>query len=331
MTRRWPILAIFVVSGAAGLIYEVVWARQLVLVFGNTTQAVSAILTGFFGGMAIGSVVGGRLGDRVKRPLRMYGLLELILVVVVLATPITFRLLHEVYRGAFGSLESAPAALALVRFALALVALGPATILMGATLPTLTRYLSRDPAQLSIAFGRLYAANTVGAIIGTIAAGFVLIELLGLTGTLLVGATCSALAGVIALLLDRSRGSLPAAASVPATATATVRAERASGVITPSTCPARPRHRLCVRVHLARLPDALDEVARVGDRQLHVRVHDDPRRVPHRPRRRSDRVRDVPFPDPRHASASSRTGRSSWPSSWCSVRTPSWTVRSAGR
>ena len=71
------VLAIFVLSGAAGLIYEIVWSRQLVLVFGNTTQAVSAILTGFFGGMAIGAAVGGRIADRVRSPLRMYGLLEL--------------------------------------------------------------------------------------------------------------------------------------------------------------------------------------------------------------------------------------------------------------
>src|SRR4051812_38497277 len=97
--KRWQILAIFVLSGAAGLVYEVVWARQLVLVFGNTTQAVSAILTGFFGGMALGSAVGGRLGDRVRRPLRMYAILEILLVAVVLITPVTFRLLHEVYRG----------------------------------------------------------------------------------------------------------------------------------------------------------------------------------------------------------------------------------------
>ena len=62
---RGVILAIFILSGAAGLIYEVVWARQLVLVFGNTTQAVSAILTGYFGGMAIGSALGGRLADWV--------------------------------------------------------------------------------------------------------------------------------------------------------------------------------------------------------------------------------------------------------------------------
>ena len=202
MSRR-AVLAIFVLSGAAGLIYEVVWARQLVLVFGNTTQAISAILTGFFGGMAIGSAVGGRVADRVRRPLRLYGALELVLVVIVLLTPITFRLLHEVYRGAFSSLEASPGLLALVRFGLSLLALGPATVLMGATLPTLTRYLSRDAAHLSEAFGRLYAANTFGAILGTLAAGFVLIELLGLTGTLVVGAACSAVAGAAAFLVDR--------------------------------------------------------------------------------------------------------------------------------
>src|SRR3954469_22811431 len=132
------ILAIFVLSGAAGLVYEVVWARQLVLVFGNTTQAISAILTGFFGGMAIGSWVGGRVADRVRNPVALYGILELLLAAVALATPITFRLLLEVSRAAFTTLETAPAALALVRFVLALAALGPATVMMGATLPTLT-------------------------------------------------------------------------------------------------------------------------------------------------------------------------------------------------
>jgi len=211
VTRRWPVLAIFILSGAAGLIYEVVWARQLVLVFGNTTQAVSAILTGFFGGIAIGSVIGGRIADRAKRALRMYGLLELLLVVVVLLTPFTFRLLHDVYRGAFASLEGSPTTLALIRFGLSLLALGPATILMGATLPTLTRHLSRDPANLSSSFGRLYAANTLGAIVGTIAAGFVLIELLGLTRTLFVGAGCSALAGIAALILTFAAGRCPRA------------------------------------------------------------------------------------------------------------------------
>jgi spermidine synthase len=200
------LLAIFILSGAAGLVYEVVWARQLVLVFGNTTQAISAILTGFFGGMAIGSWVGGRVADRVRNPVALYGILELLLAAVALATPITFRLLLEVYRGAFTTLETAPAALALVRFVLALAALGPATVMMGATLPTLTRALSRGGGGLSSAFSRLYAANTVGGVIGTVAAGFILIELVGLSWTLAIGVMCSATAGSLALIIARRFG-----------------------------------------------------------------------------------------------------------------------------
>jgi spermidine synthase len=204
------ILAVFVLSGAAGLIYEIVWSRQLVLVFGNTTQAVSAILTGFFGGMAIGAAVGGRIADRVRSPLRLYGALELVLVVVVLVTPISFGLIREVYRGIYPALEDSPTLLALVRLVLAVAALAPATVLMGATFPSLTRYLARTSA-LSRAFGRLYAANTIGAIIGTLAAGLVMIELLGLSGALAVGAACSAIAGATALWLSRgARGADPA-------------------------------------------------------------------------------------------------------------------------
>jgi spermidine synthase len=195
--------------------YEVVWSRQLVLVFGNTTQAVATILTGFFGGMAIGSVAGGRLADRVRSPIRLYGAIELVLVVVVLLTPVTFRLLHELYRGAYGALETTPGAIALLRFGLAVLALAPATVLMGATLPTLTRGLTSD-AHLSKAFGRLYAANTLGAIIGTFAAGLALIELLGLTGTLAVGAACSGVAGLVALWLSRGRAADVAAHVAPA-------------------------------------------------------------------------------------------------------------------
>ena len=209
------LLVLFVLSGAAGLVYEVVWARQLVLVFGNTSQAVSTILTGFFGGLAIGGALGGRLADRVLRPLRMYGLLELLIVVVVILTPLSFRLIGEVYRGVYPSLASIPIALALVRFSLAILALAPATLMMGATLPTLTRFLTDGPAGLAGAFQRLYAANTIGAIAGTAVAGFILIELLGLTGALLVGAACSLTAGTIALLLDRRFGAAQAPATDP--------------------------------------------------------------------------------------------------------------------
>ena len=75
----------------------------------------------------------------------MYGLLELILVVIVVLTPLSFRLIGEAYRGIYPALADAPVALALVRFGLAILALAPATVLMGATLPTLTRFLSHRP------------------------------------------------------------------------------------------------------------------------------------------------------------------------------------------
>jgi spermidine synthase len=218
MLRRVLVFAIFVLSGAGALIDEIVWSRQLVLVFGNTTQAVSAILTGFFGGIAFGSVVGGRLADRVGAPLRLYGLLEILLAVVVVVTPISFGLIADLYRGLYPGLEDRPILLATVRVVLAVFALAPATVMMGATLPTLTRYLSRD-SELSSAFSRLYAANTIGAIAGTAVAGYVLIELLGLSGALLVGAACSAIAGLAALWLGRGRlpASSPPARAVHAT------------------------------------------------------------------------------------------------------------------
>ncbi len=236
------VLAIFVLSGAAGLIDEIVWSRQLVLVFGNTTQAVSAILTGFFGGLAIGATVGGRIADRVRVPLRMYGIMECGLAVLVLVTPVSFGLINEVYRGIYPSLESNPQLLAIARLVLAVLALAPATILMGATFPSLTRHLSRT-SELSRAFGRLYAANTIGAIAGTLAAGLVLIELLGLSGALRVGAGCSLVAGLVALWLargpadatapDRSRSAeaAPVASTArtdPAPATPAVRTARSS-------------------------------------------------------------------------------------------------------
>ena len=203
---KQAILLIFLLSGFAGLVYEVVWARQLVLVFGNTTQAISAILTGFFGGMALGSVIGGRIADRVRSPLRLYAILEMLVVVTVVLTQVTFGGLHEVYRGAFGMLQQDPTLLALVRFGLSVLALGPATVLMGATLPTLSRQLVRDHSRLGHEFGELYLANTTGAIYGALISGVFLIELIGLNETLFVGAACSGTAGVAALLLDRHIG-----------------------------------------------------------------------------------------------------------------------------
>jgi spermidine synthase len=200
---RGVVLALFVASGAAGLIYQVVWSRELVLVFGNTTQAVATIVTAFMAGLGFGSLLGGRLADTSPRPLRLYGLVELAVAAMAAMLPFAFNGLAELYRGIWPSLVERPGQLAGVRFGLALAAVAPATFLMGMTLPLLTRYLVRSLDEAGARLGELYAANTIGAMAGTLLGGFVLIELLGLRLTSYVAVALNLAAGTGALLLSR--------------------------------------------------------------------------------------------------------------------------------
>jgi predicted membrane-bound spermidine synthase len=201
--RRGLILALFVGSGAAGLVYQVVWSRELVLVFGNTTQAVATIVTAFMAGLGFGSLIGGRWANRSRQPLRLYGALELGVAVFAVLLPFVFDDLAEVYRGAYPGLVDNTLGLTAVRFALALAAVAPATFLMGATLPLLVRYLVRTLDEAGARLGELYAANTAGAVAGTVIAGFVLIEFLGLRLTSYVAVALNLLAGTGALVLSR--------------------------------------------------------------------------------------------------------------------------------
>ena len=213
---RGTVLALFVASGAAGLIYQVVWSRELVLVFGNTTQAVATIVTAFMAGLGFGSLVGGRLADTSARPLRLYGLVELAVATMAAVAPLAFHGLAEVYRGVWPSLVERPGQLAGVRFGLAVAAVAPATFLMGMTLPLLTRYLVRTLDEAGARLGELYAANTIGAMAGTLLGGFVLIELLGLRLTSYLAVVLNVVAGAGALLLSRRWETGPDPSEAPA-------------------------------------------------------------------------------------------------------------------
>src|SRR5438445_6987475 len=93
----WLIGLCFVLSGATGLIYEVLWARMLGLVFGATTLAVSTVLAAFMGGLALGSALAGRLAARFRRPVRAYGLIEIGVAVYALLVPLLFHWVDSVY------------------------------------------------------------------------------------------------------------------------------------------------------------------------------------------------------------------------------------------
>ena len=196
------IAAMFLVSGAAALIYEVVWMRQLSLIFGITTVAVSTVLAIFMGGLAIGSVLFGRRADATARPLVLYALLEIGIGVYALLIPFLFDALRTPYIVLY-RMDLPFGLLTLGRAFFGGIVLLPPTILMGGTLPVLARYLIQRYGDVGKQTGTLYFFNTLGAVIGCCVAGFYLIEHLGLIASTHVAAALNfGLAGV-ALALQR--------------------------------------------------------------------------------------------------------------------------------
>lgn len=197
------VLGLFFASGACGLIYQVVWTRKLVLLFGATAHAVSTVLFIFFLGLGVGSFWGGRLADRSPRPLFLYGLFEIIIglwaVAFILAVGWGEGLVAQVLRVS-GLSRGAGIAL---RMLMATVLLFVPVALMGTTLPLLARFVSRDTGVRGRRIGALYAVNTFGAVAGCFAAGFLLLPQFGYTRTTLLGAAINAGAGLIAVLLSR--------------------------------------------------------------------------------------------------------------------------------
>jgi len=192
----------FFVSGAAGLIYQIVWLRLLGTIFGSSTLAVSVDLTAFFGGLAIGSHLFGRLGDRWRRLFRAYGLMELGIAALCLASPFLLVLVRTIYLGAAHHLPFTSHWLLALQFGLCLLVLVPPTLLMGGTLPILSRAFTRDLSHLGRAVGGIYAINTFGAVLGVFLAGFILLPTIGLYQTIYLAVFGNTLVGILVLSFE---------------------------------------------------------------------------------------------------------------------------------
>lgn len=192
----------FVLSGATGLIYEVLWARMLGLVFGATTIAVSTVLAAFMGGLAIGSALAGRVGARIARPIRAYGLLEIGIAIYALAVPFTFAVVDDLYFILWNKFSPSFFVFSLLRFLLSGLLLLIPTTLMGATLPVLSAALLRSTKTTTASITKLYTRNLFGAICGTVAAGFFLLPALGVRGTIYVASVINILIGIAAIIAD---------------------------------------------------------------------------------------------------------------------------------
>jgi len=204
-TGRALVYGCLFLSGLSALVYEVAWMRQVRLTVGATTAAVSTVLAVYMGGLAAGASLFGRMADRSRAPLRLYGYLEAGIGLYALLLPQLLEWCTPGYvalaRGAAGQ----PTLLVLLRVGLAALILFAPTILMGGTLPVLSQALARSELGVGRAVGGLYAINTAGAVVGVVAAGYVLLPAIGNRATLLIAACANLAVGVGALLLARSR------------------------------------------------------------------------------------------------------------------------------
>jgi len=211
------VLAAFFVSGVAGLMHQVVWAKLLVQLIGATAYAQVAVLAVFMGGLALGAAWFGRRADRHGRPLRAYALIECAIAVYCLLLPLLLAVVSSVYLAlADRALESGILTL-LLRTALAALVVLPPAVLMGATLPLLARSLIGRLEDTQRLVADLYALNSLGAVIGAGLAGFLALPLIGVHASLAVAA---ALNGVAALLVwpraRREHDAAPVVAPAPA-------------------------------------------------------------------------------------------------------------------
>ena len=194
--------------------YEVVWVRSLSLIFGGTHLAVTTVLAVFMGGLALGGFLIGRRVDTIKNPLRFYGLLEIAIALFATLFIALMKIYPAVYIFLVQGNENSRLYLSLIRVLFALVSLIGPTTLMGGTLPVLTRFVSRHPDKLTTHLAFLYGFNTLGAVAGTAATGFLLLRFYSVGTTLTIAIVINCLAGLVSILLP---GRITAALDHPKT------------------------------------------------------------------------------------------------------------------
>jgi spermidine synthase len=203
------VLLLFALSGLTGLVYEVLWRKTLSIVLGGTIFATAVVLSSFMAGLFLGAVVAGRWADRWRNPLRAYGIFEVLIAGFAVVFPVLCRLLISMQRLLYSALQDHPLASNGLGFAASFILLLLPTFLMGGTFPLLIKFYVRNPVSVAKGVGRLYSVNTLGAVLGTLAAGFFLLRILGTQGTSWVAVALNALVGGAAILLSIGKSSLP--------------------------------------------------------------------------------------------------------------------------
>jgi spermidine synthase len=198
---RISLLLLFFFSGSAALGYQIVWSRMFATGLGHEFPAVLAIVCAFMGGMAIGAWVLNPVVSRSQKPGRCYGLLEIIIGVWAICSGPLIPFINQSTPHLIG-LGPSPLRHWALALLLPFIALLPATAAMGATLPAMERFLSPFAAERRC-IGALYAANTLGAVVGILVSTFVILPALGFEKTAWLLGAINIVCGVTALVLAK--------------------------------------------------------------------------------------------------------------------------------
>lgn len=199
--RGLVLLALFL-SGLAGLMHEVVWAKLLANLTGSTAKAHAVVLGVFMGGLAVGAVLFGKRSDKRERPLMVYVVLEVLIGLYCIALPWLTDAAGALYENLAAATFEQPGLKTVLRLFLSLAVITIPAVMMGGTLPVLARYLVQEVAQTRKAVASLYALNNIGAVIGSGVAGFYLLPEYGIYGSLVAASSLNFVAAAMVWLAD---------------------------------------------------------------------------------------------------------------------------------
>ena len=199
--------ACFFLSGFAALLYQAAWLKKLGVVFGTSHVAVATVLAAYMAGLALGAALAARFAPAVRRPVLVYGVLEGFIGITALLVPVLLGVAQLLFITLFGGqaepVSDTGAGQTLYYLAGTFLILALPTAAMGATLPLLAKYAVSADSQIGPRIGFLYGINTLGAVFGALASGFLLLPYLGLFGTLAAGAGVNLVVFFIAVYLAR--------------------------------------------------------------------------------------------------------------------------------
>jgi len=199
---RFIILSLFFLSGFCSLLYEVAWTRIFGLIFGNTTLAISTVLSAFMLGLGLGGFLFGKWCKRYDNHLKLYGLLELGIALTALFIPLLQPLIEKLFSLIYHNLYDFSIIYYMLQFLIVFTVMAPATILMGGTLPVLSHVVVKEKDKLGYSIGKLYGINTFGAVCGVLLTGFALIRMIGVFPAIYLAVLLNIIIGATAYLIS---------------------------------------------------------------------------------------------------------------------------------